>query len=353
MALTHLFCSVAFCAIAATGLGQSTNIVWHDGTTLPIEGKAFADTEQYYDRLPASMKGKAPGSVWGLSHDSAGMCFRFVTDAPHLYLRWSVKNGGLAMTHMPATGVSGIDVYKWAEGGWRFVKTGFPNAVSNAVDLAWAPGTPCLVYLPLYNGIASFSLGIQEGKSIRPAPARASGVSKPVVIYGTSITQGGCASRPGMAWTAIAGRVADVPVVNLGFSGSGKMEPSMVDAVAGIDASLYVLDCLWNMDDAMIRERFEPFVRELRKRRPSTPILVAEDCNVFNQAPTSKAKIIRGVYDKLKVEDPALWKSLYYLEAKEMLGHDCEGTVDGCHPNDWGMMQMGRIFGAAIKDALR
>jgi lysophospholipase L1-like esterase len=152
-----------------------------------------------------------------------------------------------------------------------------------------------------------------------------------------------------MAFTAIAGRLADVPVVNLGFSGNGRMELALCNLIAEIDASIYVLDCLWNMNDALVKERAEPFIRALREKRPDTPILLAEDCNAFERAPTPKSKILRGIYDKLKAEDPTRWENLHYLEAKEMLGHDYEGTVDGCHPNDLGMMRQGKVFGNAIK----
>ena len=106
------------------------------------------------------------------------------------------------------------------------------------------------------------------------------------------------------------------------------------------------------MNDALVSERTEPFIRTLRDKRPDTPILLAEDCNVYGRAPTSKSKILRTIFDKLKAEDSAKWSRLHYLEAKEMLGHDGEGTVDGCHPNDLGMMRQGTVFGQALQKIL-
>jgi len=326
--------------------------VWFDGQAIPIEGRAFNDTASYYDRLPARAKDTVPAPVWGLSHNSAGMAFRFVTDAASFKIRWAVRSASLAMPHMPATGVSGVDVYQRLPEGWRFVRNGKPAGITNEVAVSVTPNAECLIYLPLYNGTSMVEFGLPKGRSLSTAPMRPSGVTKPVVIYGTSITQGGCASRPGLAFTAIAGRLADAPVVNLGFSGNGKMELSLCDLVAEIDASVYVLDCLWNMSDSLVKERTEPFLRALQQKRPDTPILLAEDCNVFNQAPTPKSRILRGIYDKLKAEDAVKWRHLHYLEAKEMLGHDTEGTVDGCHPNDLGMMRQGEVFGAAIKKLL-
>jgi len=327
--------------------------VWFDGQTLPIEGRAFSDTESYYDRLPARAKATVPSSVWGLSHHSAGLALRFVSNADTFKVRWAVRNGNLAMAHMPATGVSGVDVYRRTPEGWRFVKNGRPAAITNTVDVSLAANSECLVYLPLYNGTAMIEVGVPKGKTLTPPPPRASGITKPVAFYGTSITHGGCASRPGLAFTAIAGRMLDAPVVNLGFSGSGKMEMALCDLLTQIDASVYVLDCLWNMNDDLVRERAEPFIRALREKRPDTPILLAEDCNVFGQAPTSKARILLSIYQKLKAEDAAKWSKLHYLEAKDMLGHDGEGTVDGCHPNDLGMMRQGTVFGQALQKILR
>lgn len=326
--------------------------VWYDGQLLPLEGRAFNDTESYYDRLPARAKATVPAPVWSLSHNSAGMALRFVPAAGTFKVRWVVRSATLAMAHMPATGMSGVDIYRRTPQGWRFVKNGRPSGITNEVEVSLAPNSECLVYLPLYNGTAMVEVGLPADKRIGPPPPRPAGREKPVLIYGTSITQGGCASRPGMAFTAVAGRLVDVPVVNLGFSGNGRMEMALCDLIAEIDAAAYVLDCLWNMNDAQVAERAEPFIRALRERRPATPILLAEDCNPFGQEPTSKARLLRGIYDRLKAEDAEKWRALHYLEAKEMLGHDGEGTVDGCHPNDLGMMRQGEVFGQALSKML-
>src|SRR5205085_2015483 len=134
-----------------------------------------------------------------------------------------------------------------------------------------------LLYLPLYNGVSSVEIGIAKGSTLAKGPARPPERQKPIVFYGTSITQGGCASRPGMVHTAILGRRLDRPVINLGFSGSGRMEPAMATLLAELDPAVYVLDCLPNMSAAEVAERMEPFVRTLRKAHPRTPIVMAED----------------------------------------------------------------------------
>ena len=157
-----------------------------------------------------------------------------------------------------------------------------------------------------------------------------------------------------MAFPSIVGRQLDVPIVNLGFSGSGRMEFEMSEHLARIDASCYVLDCLWNMGgDRWIkekhRERYEPFIRNLRAKRPDVPIVMAEHCDVFCNGPDERDRFIKDLYDKLVAEG---WKNLVYLPNKGMYPGDLEGTVDGAHASDYGMLSLAKAFGGAVREAL-
>jgi len=201
------------------------------------------------------------------------------------------------------------------------------------------------VYLPLYNQTKSVQIGVPAGQTITPAPVR----PKPVVFYGTSITQGGCASRPGMAYTNTVGRKLNVPVINLGFSGNGQGEPELADLLCEIDASVYVLDPLWNMSPDMVRDRIPPFVRKLRAAHPDTPILLVEDCTIRGNIPTGMGKVLRDVHKQLQDEGIA---NLHFLSAEGMLGPDDEGTVDGCHPTDLGFMYQAEAFAKALRPLL-
>lgn len=331
--------------------GTDDQTVWYDCRDLVVEGKGWDDTKAPYDRLPVKAEGKVTSSVWGLSHHSAGMCIPFTTDASSIEVRWDLlPDRGLSMPHMPATGVSGVDLYsKDKSGRWFFVGNGRPGGTTNRAKFSLPADQLCLLYLPLYNGVTKVEIGVPKGHALMGVDRTANGNHKPIVIYGTSITQGGCASRPGMAFTAIMGRQLDVPVINLGFSGSGKMEPAMADLLVELDPSVYVLDCLWNMSTDMVSTRLEPFVRTLRAARQDTPILLAEDCSVRNVCPTGKGRIVREIYQKLKGEG---MKNLYFLPSEGMLGDDTEGTVDGVHPNDLGMMRQSRVFADALSPLL-
>ena len=254
----------------------SDGVKWIDGRYLPIEGRAFDGTEQYYDRLPTNVTTGVNGAVRTAKHHTAGMQFRFSTDSTSLVFKWTPYNTGLSADNMAATGASGIDVYRFdaASGCWRYVKTGRISSASGAsLSIDWTPGTPCLVNLPLFNGIREFSLGIDSDASVYRLPPHRGGSVKPVVFYGSAVTQGLGASRPGLSFVNIVGRMLDVPVVNLGFSGGCLVELEMSEHLAAIDASCYVLDGVRGMDATADREAF---IRNLRERRPDVPIVMAE-----------------------------------------------------------------------------
>ena len=341
--------SVALFALALLWLvpeaQAAEELVWTDARQLTIEGKGWTDTKAFYDRLPAKAEGVVRQPVWDLSRHSAGYCVRFVTDAPTIHVKWDVLNASLAMEHMPATGVSGVDLYARTPAGWRFVGIGRPTRqCDNEATFANPGASEFILYLPLYNGVTAVSLGVPAGKTLSPAPER----GRPLVIYGTSITQGGCASRPGMAYTAIVGRQLDVPVINLGFSGNGQMEPELANLLAELDPAAYVLDALWNMTPQMVSERTAPFVRRLRAAHPDTPIVLVEDCSVRG-TPTAKGKLLRPIFEQLKQEGVP---GLYFISAEGMMGPDDQGTVDGCHPTDLGFMYQAQVFVRDLKPIL-
>lgn len=359
---------------------DTNGVKWIDGRYLPIEGRwNLGDTKHYYMRLPDSLTTNVNGGVRGMRDNTSGMIFRFRTDSNFLVLRHTPLHGWHAMPHMTEVGTSGWDVYRLDKesGKWRFVAsnhgarndTAHPGA--RLKRISWTPGDECIINLPLYNGVKEFELGIAAGSKVEAPSPWASGVTKPVVFYGTSITHGGCCSRPGLGFVNLVGRHLDVPVVGLGFSGSGVMEYEMSEHLARIDASCYVLDCLWNMGSKAgssrpgrnVEDNYEPFIRNLRAKRPGVPIIMAEHCNVYGSAKNEKDDYIRKLYEKLKAEDPswferlfcgaeATWDNLFYLPNDEMYTGDYEGTVDGCHPNDLGMMSMSEAFGKAVKEAL-
>jgi len=320
-------------------------IAWYDVRAWGVEGRGWTDTKRYFDRLPAKADGVVRPPVWSLSRHSAGMCVRFETDATAISARYTLFSQSLAMSHMPATGVSGVDLYAQDERGrWRWLGVSRPAGPTVKAELAKgiAPGRRAyMLYLPLYNGMDSLEIGVAEKALFKPLAPR----EKPIVFYGTSITHGGCASRPGMAFPAILGRRLDRPTINLGFSGNGRMDPEVVALLAELDAGVYVIDCVANMNADSIAERTVPLVRRLRQSRPTTPIVLVEDRTVTNapflpermKGQTASRAALRKAYEQLVA---AGVRDLYYVKGEHLLGDDGEAAVDGSHPSDLGMLRM-------------
>jgi lysophospholipase L1-like esterase len=333
---------------------------WYNVQLLGVEGKGWGNTRAPFDRLPAKAEGVVRPAVWGLSRHSAGMCVRFATDAPAIRARWTLTSAKLEMPHMPATGVSGVDLYVRVGTKWRWLACGRPTMKTNTlalVDNLPEEKREYMLYLPLYNGVESVELGVPKANKVHTLP-RPAGKEKPIVFYGTSITQGGCASRPGMVHTAILGRWLDRPVINLGFSGNGTMDKEVADLLAELDPCVYVIDCLPNMTAQQVAERTEPLVQALRKRHPDTPIVLVED-RTYTDAflvqerarrnQTSRAAL-KDVYQKLKSAGVG---NLHYLSGEELLGEDGEGTVDGSHPTDLGFLRQAEAFAGVLRPLLQ
>lgn len=343
----------------AASKAAADGLQWHDVTTWGVEGRILPEQERakWFDRLPAAAKDSVTPSVWSLSRDSAGMVARFKSDSPAIHVHYKLSKANLAMPHMPATGVSGVDLYARDDNGkWKWVQVARPATQEVKAELikGLAPGyREYALFLPLYNGVESLEIGVEKDAKFEGCAPR----DKPIVFYGTSITHGACASRPGMVHTAILGRRLDMPVVNLGFSGNGRMDKAVGDYLAQVDAAAYVIDCLPNMQPADVAAKCVPLVKQLREARPETPIILVEDRRFTNdwitpakyKFHTENHAALRKAYETLQSEGV---KGLFYIEGDHLYGDDTEGATDASHANDLGFMRQADIFEPVIRRAL-
>lgn len=331
-------------------------IVWYDLALMNIEGQGWRDTKLPFDRLPAKAEEIVRPEVWRLSRQSSGICVRFVTEATTIHARWTLSLDKLSEPAMPATAVSGLDLYVKHNHRWHWFAVGKPEQQTNQVKLVNnlpAGEREYLLYLPLYNVPSTIELGLPIGSRLlkaTPTPAR----QKPIVFYGTSITQGGCVSRPGMVYTAILGRRLNRPVINLGFRANGTMDLEMVPLFAELDPAAYVLDCLPNMTGPDVTARAEPFVKALRAVRPETPIVLAEDRS-YPDGILYAARLERNQLNRAALKaafkrlQQAGIKHLFYLEGEELLGDDGDATVDASHPTDLGHTRLADQFEKVLR----
>ena len=339
----------------------AANVDWHDVTQWGVEGRAWPsmDRLRWFHRLPAAAQKTVTSAVWNLSRDSAGMMVRFRTDATAIHVHYKVTKAALGMPHMPATGVSGVDLYARDDAGkWRWVQVSRPatQEIKAEVIKDLAPGfREYAAYLPLYNGVEFLHIGVTKGARFEGLAPRE---AKPVVFYGTSITHGACASRPGMVHTAILGRRFDRPVINLGFSGNGRMDPAVGELLTEIDAAVYVIDCLPNMQPADVTAKCIPLVKQLRAARPNTPIVLVEDRRFTNDWITPNKKkfhddnhaALKAAYEQLNKEGVT---KLSYIPGDALYGTDTEGATDASHANDLGFMRQADVFEPIIRAALK
>lgn len=327
-----------------------------DAQGLRIINKAFDNTERTYSRLPAYLKDSiAPGrELWDRQQCSTGIGVRFATDSKRIGVKYRLF-WDTHMIHMADTGLKGTDLYIFeGDSVWRHVNTNRPYVKKDADGnkTKWVESTyverldgemhEYMVYLPLYDGIEELYIKVDSGATITSGSPELIDVNRRIVAYGTSILQGGCASRTGMASTNIIGRELNAEVMNLAFSGEGKMDYYMARAMAEIpDVDVYLLDPIPNCTEMMCDTLTYDFVKILRTLRPEVPIVMLEGPlypyyrydSMFNNYLPAKNAAYRRNYEKLKAENP---DNLYYVTSEGLDGVEDDGTVDGIHLTDLG-----------------
>ena len=268
------------------------------------------------------------------------MSVRFLSNSTTIRVKWELLNDA-KMNHMAETGIKGIDLYFKNNGIWQYINTARPSGKSNDYLLV-GNMTPSMreyrMYLPLYDGVTELEVGIDSLSNI-VKPERTK--KEPIVFYGTSITQGGCASRPGMVHTSIISRKLDVECINFGFSGNGRMEKPLAELISGIDALFYVLDGTNNMTPEQIHENAIQLVEIIRKKHPATPIVFVEgmlnDKSYLDQR-TRDVELAKNEMLKAEFQEMTRrgFRNIYYIKQTGGKGIDFESTVDGVHLTDLG-----------------
>ena len=340
--------------------------VWTDIRTIGVNGRAdfpsYPTRKSYVDRLPADAEGVVRDAVWSLSEMSAGFYSEFETASSQIYLNITYTRSIYGMYHFPPTGMSGMDLYAWCSNSssWRYTSTTvlFPvagsktkTAVNHMAAVKQPDGSPTKyrLHLPTYNGVANLFIG-HDAKSTLSALKPAGLSKKPVVWYGTSILQGGVASRPGMIFTNAISRNIRREIKNFGFSGNGIMELTVAKYLVDIDAAMYIIDCLPNMEAVNVTQNTVPLVKFLRAKHPTVPIILAAGTwygdHWFDPSRNDEKRAALIVeYDKLVAAgDPNL--HLVANEKDELFDGDAliNPTVAGTHPSDLGHYEIANFY---------
>lgn len=348
----------------ALGLHAQENIVFTDASVLPLHGKVTDSTTGRYERLPHDIYDRARGEVRELSRNSAGLYLRFRSDAPSIDVRWASTFCNVSRKQSPV-GTRGIDLYALDDDGrWRFAGSGKPSPESRVSVAEVVRGMDpkmreYMLYLSLYDGVSDVEIGVPEGYVVEMPQVDSPRSGAPVVMYGTSILQGGCTSRPGTAYTAIIGRRLDREVVNLGFSGNAKLDIEIAEAMARCPSpAAYVLDYVPNTSVGQIDSLGERFYHVLRSAHPDVPIIFVENAHSPRARFNGRARSVindknaaqERLFARLKKSGE---KNIHYVKGEELLNDDGEDTVDGLHYTDRGMFKYSDVLTPVIRKAIR
>ena len=346
-----------------TPLGEEVP-AFHPIPSGPMElgGFAWYGSEGAFCRLPRNALERMNEGVRTLAWHTSGGRVRFRTDSPLIALSAELDSAA-DMSHMPRTGSGGFDLFFGTGADMRFVKGVRHEAGSRIVEGVFVSNLPrrmrdCTIYFPLYRGVTSARLGLTADSEIQ-AP-RPCGTKAPLVFYGSSITQGGCASRPGNAYTALVARRLDADFINLGFSGSARGEPAMAEVIASMTMSAFIMDYDCNAPDPEhLRRTHQPFFQVIRDAQPRLPVVMVSRPDYHHDVHDERHAGDKARLDIIRATCRAAVdagdRHVRFVDGSRLFGDDNRDacTVDGCHPNDLGFYRMARGIAPAVREALR
>ena len=323
------------------------------------------DTKPYH-RIPQEVADATNEGVKWLNLHTSGGRVRFKTSSPHLAVKVKLSGVGL-MPHMTLVGTAGLDVYlggyEGYPGGYRYHASCMTEGGNDAAikmtnnhgytNMVWLPTEgmkDVLLNLPLYGGIDELWIGLSPDATVEAAePYRD---LLPTVYYGSSITQGGCATHPGVCYEPIISRRFNADFINLGFAGAAKGESVMADYVADLDMSIFVLDYDHNATLTQYAETHEPFYKTVRAKNPDLPIIIMT-------RPKYEKHLIAEEYERIEIarktyeNAKARGENVYFIPGYELMSiARGDGVVDGCHPTDLGFYSMAERLSAELEKIL-
>ena len=300
-----------------------------------------------FRRLPKGIAKKVNDGVFSLHGNTAGGCVHFKTNSRRVAIKCEMPSI-TGFPHMPATGTRGFDLYSGSEYLGTFEPPLYmTDGYESVINLPNEAMRGLTINFPLYNDVTNLFIGLDNGsecKSFNPYRT-----DTPIVYYGSSITQGGCASRPGMCYQAIISRKLGIPNINLGFSGSARGEREIAGYIAELEMCAFVLDYDYNAPNAEhLRNTHEQFFKIVRKANPTLPIIMLSQHSDRMHEAEERRRIIFNTYDNAIKNGDA---NVYYIDGFTLFpNRDC--TVDGCHPTDLGFWFMAQKIGNILEKIL-
>ena len=303
-----------------------------------------------FRRLPEEVAKTVNDGVYGLHAHTAGGRVRFKTDSSYVAINAVMPNIG-KMSHFALSGSAGFDLYEKRDGKEVYVKSFIPafnfnGGFEGVIELGGSKMREFTINFPTYSEVSELYIGLSNNAAVLPSdPYKC---EKPVVFYGSSITQGGCCSRPGNTYEGFVSRRFDIDHINLGFSGSARGEDEIAEYIKDLDMSVFVYDYDHNAPTLEhLVATHERMYNIIRKANPDLPIIIMTKPHFLPDVKAFEA--IKKTYENAKANGD----NVYYLDGRQLMAlAENEGTVDGCHPNDLGFFSMAKAVGDILEGIL-
>ncbi len=307
-----------------------------------------------FRRLPERVADKVNDGVRFLHANTAGGRVRFRTDSPYIAIHAEMSGIG-KMPHFALTGSAGFDLYVKEDGKEKYVSTFIPAydmeaGYDSLAEVGEGVMREFTINFPLYSEVKKLYVGVSGNAEILEASAYKN--EKPVVFYGSSITQGGCASRPGTSYESILSRTFDTDYINLGFSGSAKGETVISDYICGLDMSVFVYDYDHNAPTyEHLEETHERMFLEIRQAHPDLPvIMMTRPKFILSEDEEKRQSLVRKTYENALAKGD---RNVYFIDSRTLMSlAENDGTVDGSHPNDLGFYSMAKAVEKVLSEIL-
>ena len=322
-----------------------------------IYGLYNAYENESFKRMPHGEAMKMNPNIQSLYTHTSGGRIRFRTDSKRIFLR-SILSKITRFDHMPKTGVTCFDLYvdgdyfnSFRHGSYSELgKDSKPeNAYDSRITLDDKKMHDILIHFPLYNPVDDVFIGLDEDAVVLPAEDYTH--KKPIVFYGSSITQGACASHPGNAYFNILSRRLDTDIINLGFSSGCKGEIPMAEYLANLDMSILVYDYDHNAESTEeLKETHERTFKIIREKQPNLPVIMITASDRMFGIPERKEVIFQTYMNAIEAGD----ENVYFIDGDTIYAPVGRGlcTVDHIHPNDIGFLMMTHAIEPVIRKIL-
>ena len=332
-----------------TNIGKS-DIRFYNALFSPFKISGVFYENGKFRRMPEAVAKEVSEGVYALHSNTAGGRIRFRTNSPYVAINVKMSSVG-KMSHFALCGSAGFDLYVKNKYTASYIPPfDMKNGYEGIVEFKTSEMRDITINFPLYSDVDELYVGLKDGSLVcEPFPFK---IEKPIVYYGSSITQGGCASRPGNSYQGFVSREIDADYINLGFSGSARAEKAISDYIKSLPMSVFVYDYDHNSPSVEhLASTHERMFLEIRESNPELPIVfMSRPKQKLNKEELTRLGIIKTTYENALSRGD---KNVYLLDGRSLMriAKD-EGTVDGCHPTDLGFFSMAKALTRLLKKIL-